>query len=108
MNSNDLKTIKRQLVIILNYLGFITGVLLALSFFSIVKADPNMEYDAPVAGEYTDLPTQQNMTDLKAIFKDIRKLNKHQDAQYIHLHKKERNMLKKLVPTQPSLDIYLR
>lgn len=70
--------------------------------------DPNLTIDAPSAScECENLPNKQNVKDIKAIFKQIRSIASHPDSTYLHLHKKEKMIIKKKMQYDPSLEIYL-
>ena len=98
-----LSDIKRQLVKITQWLAFIAGLLIAQTCTS--KADdPNLTIDKPSAN--CNGPT--NVQDIKAILKEIRNNAMHPNANFIHLHNKERNIIRKKLPEQPSLEVYLR
>jgi hypothetical protein len=89
----------------------IIAIFISLAFLQcqVAKADPNLTIDAPSANcNCSDLPKEQNVKDLKAIFKQIRNHAAHPDSAFIHLHNKERNIIRKRLPEQPSLEVYLR
>lgn len=78
------------------WIVWLSIVFTALAFFITVTAHAECDSDDP------------NMKTIKQTIQDIRTIAAYPDMVYIRLHDKERENIKKRLPYEPNLELFLK